>query len=212
MNKKIILIAGIILFIALISVGIFIVVKNKKDKENEIGSISFPFPQEYEETKLSEYIQKLGDNYSIKYSGTFKNNEGKDIKTVIEYTKDKENFAIKSSDLDLHVVCADGVVNSVSNRWKAIIEMPERSFDSYRYNLILNAGQTYLRHFATKENKITYYVEEYKYKEDVVQYYFLEDTVKFVKVNDNKIDIIRVENVTNKDLFTLPKGYAKAIT
>ena len=207
MKRKGVIIAIIVVLIVAVGVGIAIFLVNKNNntdeptKTNNYGKITNI------EGKIKEYLSGLGNNYAIKYSGKFEDNSGERITALVEYTKDMDNYAIKSNELDLYIVYEEGKARSISNRYKMVAKIPASGIDITKYNYVSDFGQEYVRTYDEEIEDKYYQVEEYKKDEDVIKYYFLDSEIKIIKYNDETIRVIRVEKKTNRELFEVPNGY-----
>ena len=162
--------------------------------------------------KLLNYIDKLKDNYYIKYSGSFKDNSGEYKQAIVEYTKLNDKFAIKSAELDMNVVYDGKNINSVSDKYNIIVKMVQTAFNLNEYHLVQNIGQTYVKSYKDYISGKLYDVEEYKLYDNTYKYYFKENDLKMIEYNGKTIKILRVENDTNAEMLVLPEGYKIMIT
>lgn len=210
-KKKIIIIASIIVVLLIVALVVIVVVKKPSSTEgpqdNKVENNNAEVTD-----KLNEYIATLTDNYYIKYSGKFKNNSGEYIDAMVEYTKAGNNFALKSTELDMHMICEGENLYTVSNKYKLIIQMGRKNFDISEYNWVSNIGQTFVESYEENINSTKYFVEEYLFNGKSLKYYFKENEIKFVNYDGNKISVLRVEKSTDKELLIKPEGYAYAIS
>lgn len=207
-NKLLIIVIVVILIILIVGVTIWFLTKNRSSEpigENNIDySVKDP-------GKLKQYIANLTDNYYIKYSGNFKDNAGEYTKAVIEYTKDGENFAFRSSEIDMYLICEKETLYSISHRYRIIIALGKNSIDTSEYNLASDIGQTFINAYKESIGSTEYDVEEYLYSGNSIKYYFKDNDIKLIKYNGQDIRIIRLEKQTNDDLFVKPSDYSFAI-
>lgn len=212
MNKKklLIIISGVILIILIAGVTIWFLTKNKSSEPIGENNINIDYTVK-DPGKLKQYIANLTDNYYIKYSGNFRNNVGEYIKAVIEYTKDGENFAFRSSEINMYLICEKETLYSISHRYKIIIALAKNSIDTSEYNLASDIGQTFINAYKESIGSTEYDVEEYLYSGNPIKYYFKDNDIKLIKYNGQDIRIIRLEKQTNDDLFVKPSDYSFAI-
>ena len=203
-KKKILIVILVLIIIGLLIGGILIAKKlMASNPQGEIGGE----PSTKVTGKLAEYVKSLSDSYYIKYSGKFKNNSGELVDTIVEYTKQGQDYALRSSDIDLHMIYTNKKLYSISNKYKMIVEMQKESFDISEYNLASDIGQTYVKTYEEEVNNTKYDVEEYMYNGKILKYYFKQNDVKIIKYNSHEIKIIRLENKTNLELLVKPTGY-----
>lgn len=206
-KKKLLIIMSIAIVIIAAIVITIIVIKKPKGEELNNNVINHSVKVI---GNLEQYISNLTNNYYIKYSGKFRNNSGELVDAIVEYTKSGDNFAFKSTELDMHLVCEGQTLSTVSDRYKIIVEMPKTSLDTSEYNLASDIGQTYVDSYKEKIGSTEYAVEEYSYNGKVLKYYFKDNDIKFIRYNGEDIRIIRLEKNTNNDLLVLPKGYTNS--
>ena len=209
MDKKrmIIVIIGILVLLA-IAITVIIVVKYKKQPVDEPVVVN---PNIKVTGNLKEFIDNLPQNYYIKYSGKFKNNFGELVDAIVEYTKDGENFALRSSELDMYMICEKENLYSISHRYKMMIRMGRQSFDISEYNLVSDINQIYINGYQEKLNNTEYNVEEYLFNGKVLKYYFKDNDIKLIRYDGQDIKVIRLEKTTNKEMLVKPEGYKVAI-
>lgn len=162
--------------------------------------------------KLQQYIANMGENYYIKYSGTFKDVTEKQVKGIVEYTKSGESFALRSTELDMYLICEKDTLYSISHRYKLMINMSKESFNINEYNLVSNIGQVFVNTYKEQIDNTEHDVEEYQYNGKQLKYYFKEDNIRLIKYDGQEIRIIRFENKSNLELLTKPTGYKGAET
>ncbi len=209
MNKKIIIIIGIVLVLIIGAVvGIVVVNKLNSAQVNNGGENDITNQISNDSSKLGTYLSGLTNNYYIKYSGDFKSNSGESINAIVEYTKDGKDFALKSTALDMHLICTEDKLYSISHTYKMIVEMNKESFDISEYNPASNIGQTFIKSYKESLNNTEYDVEEYTYKGNTVKYYFKGTDLRIIRYNSSEILIIRVEKNTNTNLLVKPNGYS----
>jgi len=203
-KNKIMKIIIISLIVIILSVAIFFVVRNLPSENVDIY-------KEKGEIKitglLKEYMTSLKDNYYIKYSGKFHDNNSKLVQAVIEYTKEGKNFAIKSIELDMHLIGDDSKIYTISDKYKLMVELPKDTLNINEYNFISDFGQEYVKTYEEKLNKVKYTVEEYMYNGKQVKYYFKDNEVKVITYDGQEINVIRVELNAKTELLEKPKGY-----
>lgn len=203
-KNKIMKIIIIILIIIILGGGVFFVVKNLPDDNVDIY-------KEENETKitglLKDYINSLNDNYYIKYSGKFHDNNSKLVQAVIEYTKEGEDFGIKSIELDMHLIGDNKKMYTISDKYKLMVELPIDTLNINEYNIISDFGQEYVKTYEEKLNKIKYTVEEYLYNGKQVKYYFKDKELKVITYDGQEISVIRVELKAKIELLEKPDGY-----
>ena len=204
-KKKILIFSMLVLIIIALLIGGILILKSLSDN-NPQGDVDGT-PSIKVTGKLAEYVKYLSDNYYIKYSGKFKNNSGDFVETVVEYTKQGQDYALRSSDIDLHMIYTNKKLYSISNKYKMIVEMQKESFDISEYNLASDIGQVYVKTYEEVVNNTKYEVEEYMYNGKTLKYYFKEKDVKIIKYDGKEIKIIRLENNTNTELLIKPTGY-----
>lgn len=208
MNKKKLLIIIIgILVVTAIGITIVLITKNNQPMEEPIVIN----PNVKVAGKLKDYIINLSDNYYIKYSGKFKNNSDELVDAIVEYTKDGENFALRSSELDMHMICEKDKLYSISYRYKMMIVMGRRTFDISEYNLVSDINQIYVDSYKEKIKSTEYDVEEYLFNDKVLKYYFKGSDIKLIRYDNQDIKVIRLEKNTNKEMLKKPEGYKIAI-
>ena len=212
-KKSILVIIGIILVI-IISAIIILLTTNKPSNEvpktnNENKVIN---SQVKVTGKLAQYLTALTENYYIKYSGNFKDNNGDKVNAIVEYTKDGQSFGLRIDELEVQMICDGKNLYSISNRYKIIVQMAKESFDIGTYNLISDMGQIYVTSYTEKINNKKYDVEEYSYNGKPIKYYFKEEEIKLIKYDNEDISVIRLERKTNNSLLVKPKDYSYAIT
>jgi len=209
-KKKLLIIVGVIILIIAIGVTIFFCVKkdNNNNQSNE-DMLNNGVPNTGLEVtgKLKEYIINLGDDYYIKYSGKFKNNSGELVQAIVEYTKSGKNFAVRSSELDMHLICIGDNIYTISSRYELIVKMPKEHVDISEYNLVSDLGQAFAYEYKEKINNIEYDVEEYVHNGKTLKYYFNGNDVKIINYDGLETKIIRVENRANTDILTIPTSY-----
>ena len=159
--------------------------------------------------KLKTYIEMLGDNYYIRYSGNFYDQTDTLVKAIIDYTKKGSDFAIKSTELNVRVVYNKQVAYTMSDRYKLIATVPVSSIDIKDYNLASDIGQEFVKQNRETINGQTYDIEEYVYNNNVLKYYFDKSELKIIKFNDNEIRIMRYQKKVNNDLFEIPNDYER---
>ena len=213
-KKKVIIIVGIILVVVtIVTTIIFLVLKNKnKEQPTDKNNNNVVVYQEAKVVgKLAEYIKGLTENYYIKYLGNFEDNIKNKINAIVEYTKSGDKFALRSTELNMHMIAEEERLYSISNRYKMIVEMGLKSFDISQYNLVSDFGQTFVKSYKDKISDKEYDVEEYRFNGNSIKYYFLNNEINLVKYNSETIKIIRVEKKTNSELLIKPDGYSYAI-
>lgn len=210
-NTKMIIIGLAILIIVALVIGIVIKAINRNGKNEDLGNNTIDYAVK-DTGNLEEYIKNMGNNYYIKYSGKFKDNNGKYVQTVIEYTKDQDNFALRSSDLNMHIICEKEKLYTISSRYKLIVEIGKDSFNTSEYNLASDIGQVFVKAEREKVSGTEYDVEEYLYNGKSLRYYFKEGNLRFIRYDSQEIRIIRLEKESNKELLTKPSGYKYAIS
>ena len=208
MKKKkllIILITAIVLIAAITTT--IIIITNKEDEvvDNVLIDHSVKVTG-----KLQNYIAKMGENYYIKYSGTFKDITDKLVKGIVEYTKSGENYGLRSTELDMYLICEGDTLYSISHRYKMMVDMSRDSFNISTYNFASNIGQVYVDTYKEKIDNVECEVEEYQYNGKELKYYFIEDNIRLIKYDGQEIRIIRLENKANQELLTKPTGYKGA--
>ena len=208
-NKKTILIIGIILVVTVITLVILAIILKPNNNQGENNNPIQYIPQG--ERKLDNYTKSLTDNYYIKYSGKFKDNSGEYIDAIVEYTKDSKNYGLRSEELDMHIICQDERLYTISSKYKLIVEIGKESFKINEYNFVSNIGQEYINAYQENINSITYDVEEYRYNGKMLKYYFSGEDIKLINYDNKEIRVIRVEQKTNKELLAKPNGYKYAI-
>lgn len=210
-RTRLVIIVLVILIIIALIIGIVIKSINKKGANENAENNTIDY--EVKDTgKLEEYIKNMGNNYYIKYSGKFKDNNGNYVQTVIEYTKDQDNFALRSSDLNMHIICEKERLYTISSRYKLIVEIGKDSFNTDEYNLASDIGQVFVKAEREKVSGTEYDVEEYLYNGKNIRYYFKEGNLRFIRYDGQEIRIIRLEKESNKELLTKPSGYKYAIS
>lgn len=217
-NKKLLIIIAIVLIAVVIVTSVIIIVKKtndeKKYNDNNDGVVNNGVENSGNTEnlrvtgKLAKYIQGLTNNYYIKYSGNFMGDSGKTINTIVEYTKSKEDFAIRVNDLNIHLICEDDKLYSISSQYKMIVQMNKESFDITQYNLASDMGQTFVKSYKEILNNVEYDVEEYTYNGTTIKYYFISNDLKIIRYNLEDIKVIRVEKNTNTTLLKKPEGYS----
>ena len=203
MKKKIIICLAILILVIIVLLLVFLLPKGnigQEGKTNNETSINVT-------GKLEQMIKKLNNNYTIKYSGDFLNEDNKVINAIVEFTRFNENFAIKSDSLGLHFVCENGKLKSVSTRYKMIVVMPESAINTELYNPLDDFGQTFNKSYVEQIDDKEYEIEEYTYNNTTYKYYFLNDEIKIIKYNDLTIKVIRIQYGVNRELFNLPTNY-----
>lgn len=210
MNKKkwIILLAIITVVIAVTTVVLLVINSSKEENTVEENKNNYSIKVQ---GKLEEYIRKLSDNYYIKYSGKFKNNSEELTQAIVEYTKSGESFGLRSSELNMHIICNGKVLNTISDRYKLIVEMPKEHLDVKEYNLVADIGQVFVKEYKENIGSNEYDVEEYLLDNNPLKYYFKEQDIKYIKFEESLISIIRLELKTNQELLDMPTGYSKTI-
>ena len=203
--KKILVVAGIVLLLLIVTGAIIITVKYLNNGEHEDTNVVVPNIKVT--GKLDEYIKNLTDNYYIKYSGKF----SELVDAIIEYTKDGNNYGLRSSELDMHLICQGSKLYSVSSKYKLIVEMGRDSFKISEYNLASDIGQTFVKSYQENINSTIYDVQEYTYNGKNLKYYFKDSDIKLIRYDGQDIRIIRLENKTNTELLVKPEGYTYAI-
>lgn len=211
-KRKLVSIFVIILVLLIAIVSVVVIVNSMKNNQNNNTGVNNNEAGQNANlsSKMSEYMNSLTDNYYIKYSGSFKNNYGEVVNTVIEYTKAGKNYALKATDLDMHIICENDTLYSISHIYQMIVSMNKESVDIREYNLVSNIGQNFVKEYKEVVNNIEYDVEEYDFKGNIIKYYFYANDIKLIKYNLNEIKIIRVEKNTNNNLFVKPQGYTNA--
>jgi len=210
MNKSKVIIGIICVLVVLaITVTVVLIKKNNNQSIDETVKVN---PNVKVTGNLKDYIANLPENYYIKYSGKFKNNSGEFVNAIVEYTKNKENFALRSSELGMHMICEQDKLYSISSRYKIIMLMGKQSFDISEYNLVSDINQIYVNTYKEKLNNAEHTVEEYLFNGKVLKYYFKDNDIKLIKYDSQDIKVIRLEKNTNDELFVKPEGYAYAIT
>lgn len=207
-KKLLIIIIGALVIIAITTTVVLIIKNNKKPIDNP----NLTNPGVNVTGNLKEYIGNLSENYYIKYSGKFKNNSGELVNAIVEYTKEGENFALRSSELDMHMICEKEKLYSISYRYKMMILMGRQSFNISEYNLVSDINQIFVSSYKEKVNSTEYDVEEYTYNGKVLKYYFKDGSIKLIRYDGQDIKVIRLEKITNKEMFVKPEGYSVAIT
>ena len=205
MNKKKLLIIIIsVLVIVAITIAVILIIKNSK---KTIDNPNLTIPSANVTGNLEKYIENLSDNYYIKYSGKFKNNSGELVNAIVEYTKDGENFALRSSELDMHMICEKDKLYSISYRYKMMVLMGRNLFNISEYNLVSDINQIFVNGYKEKVNNTEYDVEEYKFNGKVLKYYFKDSSIKLIRYDGQDIKVIRLEKNTNQEMLIKPEGY-----
>ena len=210
MNKKKLFVI-IICTLVVIAITITAILITKKDNQ-PIANPIIPNPNVKVTGKLREYIDNLQENYYIKYSGKFKNNFGELVNATVEYTKAGENFGLRSSELDMYMICEKDKLYSISHRYKMMILMGRKNFDISEYNLVSDINQIFISSYKEKVGSVEYDVEEYLFNGRVLKYYFKDGDIKLIKYDGQDIKIIRLEKNTNNEMLVKPEGYAVAMT
>lgn len=211
-KKKLIIILIVTIVLIAICIGLVVLFNKGENLNTGVNNNDTPNVQQVQVTgKLKKYIESLGNNYYIKYYGKFKNVKEELQQAVVEYTLKNNDFAMRSQEIDMRIVCTGDVLSTISDRYKIIVDISKNSFDTTEYNLASDFGQTFVKSAKEKLNKIEYDVEEYKYYDNNIKYYFLEDNLKFIMYNEEQIKILRLEYKTNSEMFTIPGNYEKLI-
>lgn len=211
-KKKLVIILIVTIVLIAICIGLVMIFNKKQNTNVGTNNNESQNVQQVKVTgKLKEYIERLNENYYIKYSGKFKDEKSTLKQAIVEYTLKGSDFAIRSTEINLQMVCMNDVLSSISNRYKIVVEMSRNSFDTTEYNLASDFGQTFVKSSKEKLNEIEYDVEEYKHFDNNIKYYFLEDNLKFIMYNEEQIKILRLEYKTNNEMFTIPSNYEKLI-
>lgn len=211
-KKKLVIILIITIVLIAICIGLVVLWSKAENVNTGTNNNESQKVQQVKVTgKLKEYIEGLNENYYIKYSGKFKDEKSTLKQAIVEYTLKGSDFAIRSTEINLQMVCMNDVLSSISNRYKIVVEMSRNSFDTTEYNLASDFGQTFVKSSKEKLNKIEYDVEEYKHFDNTIKYYFLEDNLKFIMYNEEQIKILRLEYKTNNEMFVIPSDYEKVI-
>lgn len=202
---RVLVIAGLVLVILVASITVvFLVRNNNEEPDNGDDMIN---PNVKVTGNLQDYINALTDNYYIKYSGKFRNNSGELVSAVVEYTKDGKNFALRSSELNMHMMCEQEKLYSISYDYKMIITMSKQSFDISEYNLVSDINQIFVKSYKESINSTEYDVEEYLFNGKTLKYYFKDSDIKLIRYDGGDIKIIRLEKKTNSELLVKPDGY-----
>lgn len=217
-NKKKIILFGVILVIVIaVIIGIVILISNVLKSPNDVNNDNHNnntpnnsvINKEAKLTgKLADYIKDLTENYSIKYHGKFKNVSGEMVESIVEYTTNGKDYALRTTDLDIDLICRGTTLYSISHRYKMIVEMDKSNVDISEYNLVSDIGQTFVKTYKESINGTEYEVAEYDYNSNPIKYYFKQNDVKLIRYNSEDISIIRVEKKTNNELFVKPEGYS----
>ena len=203
-KKRIIAFSVILIVVAIVSGIVICIIKN--DVPNDIGKNN-EIPTVTTNGKLQDYIANLTDNYYIKYHGKFKNNSGDLVNAIIEYTKDGEKCAFRSTELDMHLVCDKDKLYSISHRYELIVSMNKQNLDVREYNLASDIGQVFVKSYKENVDKKEFDVEEYLFNGNTLKYYFKDSDIKLIKYNGEDIKIIRVEKQTNSEMLVKPDWY-----
>lgn len=207
-KKLIIIIIGILLLIAIITVSIILIVKNDESTDEPV----ITNPSVKVTGRLNEYISNLSENYYIKYSGKFKDNSGELVNAIVEYTKDGENFALRSNELNMHIICEKENLYSISHRYKMMILMGRKYFDISEYNFASAINQIFIKSYKETVKNTEYDVEEFLYNGKVLKYYFKDSAIKLINYDGQDIKVIRMEKITNKEMLVKPEGYSVVMT
>lgn len=210
MKKKKLLIALIIILVITIAIVTVVIVKNINSDEpsnNNVINHSIKVTG-----KLQSYIANMGDNYYIKYSGKFRDDTDNLVQSIVEYTKSGEDFALRSTEMNMYLICEKDTISTISHRYKMIVDMPKTSFNISEYNLVSNIGQVYVDTYKEKIENTEYDVEEYLYNGKTLKYYFKEEDIRLIRYDGEDIKIIRLETKANTELLTKPTGYTNAST
>ena len=202
-KKRVLIIIVSIILIGVVSAVIFLIPKGNNyevEIQNKKANVKVT-------GKLEKVLNNLNDNYTIKFSGIFLNEQEEVVNSIVEFTKYKDNFAIKSDELGIYFVCENDKVKSISTRYKMIAIMPKSAIDVTMYNPVQDFGQRFNKESKDNIDGKEYEVEEYIYNDIVIKYYFFNDDIKIIKYNERVIKVIRIENVVNKDLFNVPTSY-----
>lgn len=206
-KKLVIVIISILVLIAIIITVVFIVKNNSSTNEPIVIN-----PNVKVTGNLKDYIANMSENYYIKYSGKFKNNSGELVNAIVEYTKDGENYALRSSELDMHVICEKDKLYSISYRYKIMMVMGRQSLDISEYNLVSDINQIFINGYKEKVNNTEYDVEEYLFNSKVLKYYFKDSDIKLIRYDGQDIKVIRLEKNSNKEMLVKPEGYKFVMT
>lgn len=215
MNKKITLVITVLVVIIL-AVAIILGINRKTTNtglpadNNENKNNQVDIGDEFV-SKLQQYLEILGNNYYIKYSGKFKNNSGEKISAIVEYTKSDSDYGLRSSELEMQLIWEGQKLYSISNKYKMIVEMGRDSIDISEYNLVSDIGQIYVKSYIEKIGNIEYDVEEYLFNEKNIRYYFIGNDIKIIRYDGEDIKVIRLEKNTNAELLKKPTDYDYAI-
>lgn len=208
-KKRLLVIIGVILVaIAIIVTTILFVINKDKQVIDEYDVVDNNIKVT---NKLEEYIANLTDNYYIKYSGKFKNNSGELVNAIIEYTKAGDKFAFRSNEINMHLICENETLYSISHSYRLIISMHKKSIDTSEYNLASDIGQMFVKSYKEIIGNTEYDVEEYLYNGNVLKYYFKDNDIKLIRYNGQDIRIVRLEKQTNAELLVKPSGYSYGI-
>lgn len=204
MNKKkwMLWIAAIILIALVITVIIIMLKDNKSDTNIPSGNTV------QSENRLGKYISSLKDNYYIYYSGDFENISSDTVKASIYYSKSGDSFALKSDDLNIHIVFKESKLYNISHTFRFIVVMDKEAVDISKYNLISLDKKEYI-HGVQEDD---YYVEEYKMGEKIVKYYFEDTNLKKIQIGKNgefRDVSFTVESNTRQDVFVINEDYEK---
>lgn len=205
MNKKKWIITGsIVLAIILVILTVVIIVSKNKNETTNVPEDNYV----RSENRLLKYIDSLGDNYYIYYSGEFENTSSDTVKASIYYSFDNGSFAMKSEELNIHIVFKENKLYNISHIYGLIVVMDKEAVDISKYNLI----STEKKDFVRESSEDNYIVEEYFMKDTTVKYYFEENTLKKIKVGKEGVfkDIsFTVEKNTRQDIFVIDDSYEK---
>lgn len=208
-KKKLYFMLGIIVVVLAIGITLFFVLRKDNNNTANEDVLNNGIPNTGLEVtgKLKEYIANLGDNYYIKYSGVFENNLGEPIQAIVEYTKSGENFAIRSDELDIHLVCIGNSISTISNKYQLVIKMPKDHVDTSKYNFVSDMGQAFAYEYKEKINNVECDVEEYMYNGKQLKYYFNGSEIKLIKYDTQEVKILRVGTSPEKEMLTVPTTY-----
>lgn len=206
-KKKTLLIIIVLIVIAIIIASIVLVVNKTPEDTNKDNNISNV--QNQNTGKLQSYISKLGDDYYIKYSGKFKDNNKKYVDAIIEYTKSGEDYGFRSTEINMYLLYKDKKMYSISHRYKIIVELGMLNVDEY--NLASDIGQVFVKAYTENMGSTSYDVEEYLHYGKTLKYYFKDNDIRLIKYDEQDIRIIRVEYEAKQELLAKPDGYTYAI-
>lgn len=215
MKKKIIIAVIIVFAIIAIVAGVMLITRYMNPNAEIPSGTTKPI--EKGEKLISGYIDIMKETYYIKYSGMFSiNKTSEKMQATVEYTKNKEDYALNSKEMGVGLVKKGSTLYSISHTYKMVMELPITTVIDYNYDMyskIADIEKGYVGDGKETVDRINCFYEEYKNGDTKTRCYFVRDELKFVRITTkDSEELLKIEEIKGKvenELFEIPTTYTK---